>query len=57
MITWLKLVPHHRRAEFEAIGWVFSSDLGSTHGFWSCLMRWAGEGGPVMPGATTGGAA
>lgn len=47
MITWFRYVRHAEAAAFEALGWVFAADLGSTHGQWSVLMRWAGEGEPA----------
>lgn len=42
-------VPHHRQAEYEALGWVFERDLGPPHGCYSSLFRWAGDGAPVWP--------
>lgn len=47
MISWFKIVPHHERTAHEASGWVFDSELGPTHGHWSILMRWTGEGDPA----------
>jgi len=46
MIEWLKYVRHSERAAHEAKGWRFVSDLGPTHGQWSVLMQWFGEGDP-----------
>jgi hypothetical protein len=47
MITWLRYVPHHLVASFEAIGWVLDDDLrGTSHGEYAVLMRWAGDGEP-----------
>lgn len=40
-------VRHGERAAHEAAGWVFVSDLGPTHGQWSVLMKWTGEGEPA----------
>lgn len=34
-----------------ALGWVWAADLGEIHGHWSVLMRWAGDGEPVMVGS------
>jgi hypothetical protein len=47
MVTWLRYVLHSDIAAYEARGWVYAADLGPTHGRWSVLMRWAGEGDPV----------
>lgn len=44
-----RYVLHSRRSSYEALGWVFSADLGPTHGAYSCLMEWAGEGEPIEP--------
>jgi hypothetical protein len=47
MITWLRYVPHGQMLQFLAKGWELSDELhGSSHGNWSVLMRWAGEGEP-----------
>lgn len=46
MISWLRYVRHADRPAYEARGWVLASDLGPTHGLWSVLMLWAGEGDP-----------
>ena len=47
MISWYRYVRHPDRAVYEARGWVFAADLGPTHGYWSVLMRWTGEGEPA----------
>lgn len=44
-----RYVVHWRRADYEALGWVYSADLGLTHGQYSCLMEWMGDGEPVEP--------
>jgi hypothetical protein len=49
MITWFKYVRHEDRPAYEAAGWVYDGDLGPTHGQWSVLMKWAGEGEPSLP--------
>jgi hypothetical protein len=46
-----RYVVQWRRSAYEAIGWVYSADLGITHGQYSCLMEWMGEGEPVEPGS------
>ena len=48
-IQWFRYVRHADRAAYEAEGWIFSADLGPTHGQWSVLMEWTGVGNP--PGA------
>ncbi len=45
-ITWFKYVRHRDRPAHEASGWIFAADLGPTHGQWSVLMQWTGEGAP-----------
>jgi len=47
MISWYHYVRHHDRAVYEARGWKFAADLGPTHGHWSVLMRWTGDGEPA----------
>lgn len=42
-------VPHADRAEWEEIGWVLASELGSPHGEYSALYKWAGKGKPIVP--------
>ncbi len=37
---------HGRRAEFEAVGWIFAAELGFPHGAYSVLREWRGEGEP-----------
>ena len=37
---WFKYVLHADRAAYEAAGWVFSADLGPSHGRYSVLMEW-----------------
>lgn len=44
-----RYVRHEQRAAYEAAGWAFAADLGPTHGAWSVLMRWAGEGPGFLP--------
>lgn len=48
-ISWVRYVRHGDRPAFEAMGWVFAGDLGPTHGQWSALLQWAGEGEPREP--------
>lgn len=50
----LRYVTHERRASYEALGWTCVGDgarMGS-HGLWSCLMKWLGDGEPVEPSKT-----
>ena len=42
-------VPHASRAEWEALGWVYASDLGLPHNQYSALYKWAGQGKPIIP--------
>jgi hypothetical protein len=42
-------VRHSDRAAFEALGWVYSADLGMPHAAYSSLYEWAGEGEPRFP--------
>lgn len=42
-------VPHASRTEWEALGWVYASDLGLPHNQYSALYKWAGQGKPIIP--------
>jgi len=44
-----RYVAHWRRSAYEACGWAYSADLGPTHGQYSCLMEWVGDGEPRSP--------
>lgn len=47
MIEWLRYVIHAEVDKFLAQGWEISDDLqGTSHGQWSVLMKWTGEGEP-----------
>jgi len=47
MITWFKFVSHGQMLAHFATGWRLECELhGTSHGNWSVLMRWAGEGEP-----------
>lgn len=47
IITFHRFVRHNAVPEFEAAGWTLEpTNLGPTHGAWSVLMTWAGEGEP-----------
>ena len=47
-ITWMRYVPIHRRAEFEAAGWTVTDKLKETHhGQFAYLGIWRGEGEPT----------
>lgn len=59
MITWTKFVLHSDVDAYKAAGWELGGDLrGTPHGHWSVIMKWAGEGDPIVPRASnpTGGA-
>lgn len=47
MIAWFRYVRHADIPAYQARGWIFAADLGPTHGQWSVLMQWTGEGDPV----------
>jgi len=47
VITFYRYVHHADRPSYEAAGWAFAADLGPTHGQWSVLMQWTGEGEPT----------
>ena len=50
MISWTKYIPHHRRAEYEALGWVITDALKETHhGEWSYLGTWKGGENEIPP--------
>ena len=40
-------VPHHRQKEFEALGWVFDTDLGYPHAAYASYYKWPIELGEV----------
>jgi hypothetical protein len=44
MISWFRYVRKTDVIAYELAGWVFAADLGPTHGVWSVLMEWKGEG-------------
>lgn len=47
MIEWLRYVVHSEIEKYKALGWEISDDLsGTSHGRWSVLMQWQGEGEP-----------
>lgn len=46
MTSWLRYARHDDVSAFIAAGWCVCADLGPTHGFYSVLMRWCGEGDP-----------
>lgn len=45
-VSWFRYVRHAERADYEALGWVFSASLGLPHGLYSILMEWPGKGEP-----------
>lgn len=47
MISWLRYALHADVPTFEAKGWRLAGPLPGTHGHWSCLMIWSGEGEPA----------
>ena len=47
IIQWLRYVVHSEIEKYKALGWEISDDLsGTSHGRWSVLMQWKGEGEP-----------
>ena len=40
-------VPHHKQKQFEALGWVFDTDLGYPHAAYASYYRWPNELGEV----------
>ena len=47
MISYFRFVPLHQVGSFLAQGWTIDDDLaGTSHGVWSVLMRYEGEGEP-----------
>lgn len=57
MISWVCYARFADVPRLTAEGWiVLPTNLGPTHGFWSLLMQWAGEGDPpgTNPSNSTG---
>lgn len=49
-IKWVKYVPRHLKGEYEALGWQVSDSLkGLSHGDYSYIGVWKGEGDPKLP--------
>lgn len=49
-ITWTKYVTHAEVPAYQKAGWSLGNDLkGTHHGHWSQIMKWEGEGDPVVP--------
>lgn len=49
-ISWLRYVVHSRIEAYEALGWrVVDRLTGTTHEFYSRIMKWDREGDPVEP--------
>lgn len=47
---WLKYVPHNRLLVHLAQGWTIVDDMqGTSHGQWSTLCEWRGDGEPWTP--------
>lgn len=46
MISWLRYARHTDVPSLTEPGWRVCANLGPTHGFYSVLMRWHGEGDP-----------
>lgn len=45
--VWLRYVPHALVDAYLAKGWVVADNMADIHhGFYSVIMRWAGEGEP-----------
>jgi hypothetical protein len=52
MIRWFRYVRYAEVPAYEASGWRFAADLGPTHGSYSVLMQWEGDGEPYdLPGS------
>ena len=45
--THFAYVPHHKQKQFEALGWVFDTDLGYPHAAYASYYRWPAELGEV----------
>ena len=46
-MSWFKYVRHSEILVYLARGWSISDELhGTSHGNWSVLMKWDGEGEP-----------
>ncbi len=46
-MIWLRYVPHPQMLQFLARGWAISDELhGTSHGNYSVLMVWEGDGEP-----------
>lgn len=47
---YFRYVTHNAIPDYESLGWKRLDCLaGTTHGVWSELMRWDGDGDPVEP--------
>ena len=46
MIRWFRFCRHGDLVWRLATGWEWVADLGNTHGEWSSLIRWTGDGEP-----------
>lgn len=47
-MIWLRYVPHSQILLYLAKGWSISDELhGTSHGVWSILMQYDGEGEPT----------
>lgn len=47
MITYFRYVPHSQIVIYLARGWTIDDEMhGTSHGVWSVLMRYEGEGEP-----------
>ena len=46
MIWWFRYCRHGDLVWRLATGWEWVADLGNTHGEWSSLIRWTGDGEP-----------
>jgi hypothetical protein len=47
MISWFLFCPYACLLTRMCEGWQPVADLGDTHGEWSVLCKWAGEGEPT----------
>jgi hypothetical protein len=42
-----RFVRHADVPGMQALGWEMIGDMPGHHKFWSALMKWAGDGGPI----------
>jgi hypothetical protein len=47
----MRFVPHEKVASYEALGWIARDATPGSHGVYSRVMKWEGEGEPPEPGS------